>query len=59
MNDKTKNILTALFTFLLALLGGSQYQQSAQLNAVQQAVKDQNVVVESLAHRDLTRYEAE
>ena len=56
---KWKEIVVSILSVLLAILGGSHYQQSNTLGEMQTTVKELEQVVKSLAHKDITHFESD
>lgn len=54
-----RNIVVTILSIIVAVLGGNQYQQFSALNDIQNDVKLVAKAVESVAHKDFTRFESE
>lgn len=54
-----RKIVVTILSLIVAVLGGNQYQQFSALNDIQSDVKMLAKTVDSVAHRDFTRFESE
>ncbi len=54
-----KNIIIAILTAIITILGGTSYQQSNNLNEVQKQVVDLSRVVTSMNHSGSNNSESE
>jgi len=66
MNIDFRKIVVTILSIVVAVLGGNQYQQFSTLNDIQKNIKtlaeDGKMLaktVDSVAHRDFTRFESE
>lgn len=59
MNFDFRKILVTILSIVVTILGGAQYQQSSTLNEMQNDFKLLAKTVDSVANRDIARFESE
>jgi hypothetical protein len=59
MNQTVKNILIAVLSAIVSILGGNAYYQNAALNDVQKAVVDLSGTVKSMHRNSIDNSESE
>lgn len=59
MKFDLRKIVVTILSLIVAVLGGSQYQQMSNLYEMQDNVKKLTQTVDSIAHRDFARFESE